>query len=360
VLDMIDISTSPATVRVVRGPNDRPEGVCLDQVGFGELTLASARPAGGRVRVALGAFDFPFGAALSAGRCAGPLPADLAAALPRASVSTRELRGDRLTLDFTGRRPFAAGAFAGEVTSTLVVRGKVTRGPDRVTRRRLPVPVRGRPRGRVALLRLGYRATPGAEGLTSTFRAADTARCAILDACGLAGTLTLTVPRPLDLALSAVVPLARGRRPTVERALAAVHAGRGSVFVEPTENGVRGRSVVDVARDGAPACHDERPLTLPELSGATHGGQLVLGLGGTGFSASEDPLRTRCPGPGWSSERDGSLARGAVPLAQLGAQQLTLRLTARGIRDPDFALAPAGAVTLELQRTRASVRKGLG
>jgi hypothetical protein len=356
VLDLMGIGTDPATVRVVRGAPGGPDGVCLDQAGPSELTFASARPAGGRVRVQVGGFDLPIGGPLSAGRCAGPLASDLAPAFPQTSVRTSALRGRHLTLDLRGRRPFTAGAFAGEVVSTLVVRAQVTRSRDRSSRRRLPVPVRPRTPRRVALLRLRYRATPAADGLTNAFHSADTARCAILDACGLSGTIALTMTRPADLDIVASVPLARGRRATVGGVLAALRAGRGGLFVEPGEDGPHGHSVTEVTRAGARACHDERALTLPGLRGEAHGDELRLGLSDAGFSTAGDPLRSRCPGPAWSGERDRALASGTVPLAQLGARRLTVRLAGRSTHDPDFVVTPSGALTLELQRAIRSVR----
>ena len=46
-------------------------------------------------------------------RCAGPVPADLAAALPRVTIATRRLEAGHVRLDFHARRSFASHGFAG-------------------------------------------------------------------------------------------------------------------------------------------------------------------------------------------------------------------------------------------------------
>ena len=114
----------------------------------------------------------PFSGALPANRCGGPLGADLTRALPAVSVRARDLRRPDVKLDFSGRRPFASGAFSGEVSSALVFRAHVSRVADRIDAGRRPRPVRSRKR-RFAAVDLEYRMTPGPDPLAIAFRGLD-------------------------------------------------------------------------------------------------------------------------------------------------------------------------------------------
>jgi hypothetical protein len=352
VLDLLQTTIEDATVRVVRGPAEHPLGVCLDTVGPVELSLGSGRAPNGRVRLLIAGFGLPFSGPLPANRCAGPLGSDITPALPVISARARDLRKPDVKLDFTGRRPFAGGAFSGEITSTLVLRAHVTHPPLRSRRISRPTPVRGGSE-RVGLLDLSYRVTPGPEPLTTAFRAVGSPRCEVLDVCGLSGATAVTLSKPMRLAIRATWPL-RGKRPTLAAALAAVRAGRGTLFAGTDEERPTGRSATEVARDGAPACRDARTAALPELNGERHGKRFVVALGGAHFGDAEDVLRSRCPGPARTPERDGALAAGAIGLTQLGARHLTVRLAGRPIHDPDFVTTP-GALTLELERTAQRV-----
>lgn len=359
LLDAVTLSVEHATARVLRGPPDHPAGACLDASATGGLSLSRGTARGGRVWVALVSFDFPSGGSLSAGRCAGPLPADLARALPFTTMSSRALRARNVTLDFHGTRPFNAGAFSGTVRSTLVLHARVShpkRGSSFGPGRAVPSPVPARPRAqRVALLRLAYRARAAPGGLTLAYRPAPDRPCDLLDACGLAATQTLTVSRSPDIELFARIPVRGKQRPTLAAALAALHGRRADVTVVAGSEDLQGSVAVDATRDGAPACRDTRTVHLPPLLGAVRARRLVLSLGGAHYSESEDPLRTRCPGPARDADRDGALAAGSIGLARLGDPQLTLRLLPRRVGDGDFATRIDGALVLDLQRTHARV-----
>jgi hypothetical protein len=62
-------------------------------------------------------------------RCAGPLDADIAAALPSQTVALSRILHGSHTIDLRGSRPFAAHGLAGTVTSTLVL-GHPHRAPN--------------------------------------------------------------------------------------------------------------------------------------------------------------------------------------------------------------------------------------
>ena len=358
LLDDVTLSVEPVTARVLRGPADHPAGACLDAAGSSELSLGRGPASGGRVRVALASFDFPAGGPLSAGRCAGPLPADLAQALPAVTMSSRALRARNVTLDFHSTRPFTAGAFSGTLRSTLVLHARVSH-PKRQSSfqsgRSSPGPVRGRAQ-RVALLTLTYRATVSSDPLTLAYRPAPGRPCDLLDACDLAATETLTLTRAPDLDLFMRIPVQGRRRPTLASALAALHAGRADVTLAPTSENLQGRLAVDAARAGAPACRDTRAVHLPPLLGDVRARRLVVSLGAAHYAEPEDPLRTRCPGPARDADRDGALAAGSVDLARVGDRHLGLRLLPRPVGDGDFASRLDGAIVLDLERTRARVR----
>src|SRR4051794_4446793 len=355
LVDVVTLNVENATARVLRGPADHPAGACLDAAGSSELSLGSGSAGNGRVRVALVSFDFPEGGPLSAGRCAGPLPIDLARALPVVTMSSRALRARNVTLDFRGARPFTGGAFSGTVRSTLVMHARVSH-PKRESSvqsgRASPVPVRRR----VAILELTYRATAASDPLTLAYGPAPARPCDLLDACGLAATETLTLTRAPGIELFARVPVRGRQRPTVASALAALHAGRADdITLAPTSENLQGRLTVDATRNGAPACRDTRTVRLPTLLGDIRARHLAVSLGAAHYAEPEDPLRTRCTGPARDADRDGALAAGRLDLARLGDPPLGLRLTPRPIGDGDFASRLDGALVVDLERTQAKV-----
>src|SRR3954462_3169999 len=102
VLNLLDVQTQGGVVRVSRGAN----ATCLDGTGEVRLTPRVLRRAGAGAVLGRGADDFAFGGQLGAGRCAGPLPSDVAAAMPRATVPERVLRrAGAVDLGFGGGGP---------------------------------------------------------------------------------------------------------------------------------------------------------------------------------------------------------------------------------------------------------------
>lgn len=354
LLDALTLSVERVTARVLRGPADHPAGACLDAAGTSELSLGSGRASRGRVRVALVSFDFPSGGPLSAGRCAGPLPADLAHAMPVITKSPRALRARNVTFDFRGERPFTAGAFSGTLRSTLVLHARVShpkgQAPFRSGR---ATPVRAR---RVALLELGYRATAAPAPLTLAYGPAPGRPCDLLDSCGLAANETLSLTRAPSINMFVQTPLRGRRHPTLASLRAALRAGRADVTLVPATEDLQARVTVESTRDGAPACRDTRTAQLPPLLADVRAGRLVVSLGAAHYAEPEDPLRTRCPGPGRDADRDGALATGSIDLAHLGDPHVSLMLVPRRLRDGDFASRLGGALVLDLRRTRARVR----
>jgi hypothetical protein len=356
LLDLLSIEAARSVIRVVRGAPENPSGICLDGMRAAELAVEPRSARAGRVRLALASREFPPGAGLSAGRCAGPLPEEIAAAMPAVTVTTRSLRARHIALDFSGRRSFAAGPFSGTVTSTLKLRARVAKATadNGFTSSE---DVGGGHAQRVNELELGYLATPVAGALVTEFRGGPAPGCTLLDACGLVGTYRLTAAKPLPFGLFAIAPARRGRRATLESMLGALRSRRARIFPSGSPLRVPASATVDVTRDGATACHDVRGVALPSLAGQVHGDHVTLTLLGTPSSFGVgDALRTHCPGPAHDAQRDGAFAAGSVPISQLGAPKLTVTLTPRRLNDPDYATQARGSLTLELRRTTQEVR----
>lgn len=173
-------------VRVRRRGSDPAGPVCVDAGGradFGGPVLTVEPAQSGRVTIA-------FQPRFDAGRCAGPLAADVRPALPRVTVDADSLRRGARTISLRGSRRFAAGPFTGTVASTVVLRV----GTPRVGRSfGVSQPRRARRRGvrrteRLDALRLTYDVT--ARGtLTASFRGLASPECELLDACGLSGSV---------------------------------------------------------------------------------------------------------------------------------------------------------------------------
>jgi hypothetical protein len=354
-----DLFDSPSGVVRVRRRGAEPTGPgCVDRSGSADVQGSGVRvepaPARGRVVVVL---QPPF----DAGRCAGPLPADLGPALPRVTVAAAALRrGDR-TLSLRARRAFAAGAYTGSVTSDVALR--VGRPAERRTEdapRARPAPRGERRVELVDVLRLTYEVR--AQGrISSSFRGLEPPGCDPLDACGLSGETALTVMggeggRAVVFSARAT---RRGRgRPTVAQLLRAVRAGErrltgGSGAI------ASGRVRSSVRREGVAGGCAERSEAgsvglVPRQD--PRGGLAVRLLAyGSGEEGGASPLSTRCPGPEIAANTP--LASGRIVRSALGARRLTVRLGATGAEvAPGYGLAArAGEVVLRLGRVRATV-----
>src|SRR3954447_7387753 len=225
VLNLLDVQTQGGIVRVSRGTS----ATCLDGTGEVRLTPRVLRRAGPRAVLALGAEDFAFGGQLGAGRCAGPVPSDVAAAMPRAAVPERVLRrAGAFDLRFGGRRTFAAGPFAGSVSSTLELRGRAARTRGRIGAFvRQPTPARPRHRRvvRVEGIVIGYRVAAADGALTTAFQGGPSPDCDALDACGMTGTHELRATPGAVLNFFGTYPLGRRRALTADQLLAKARAG---------------------------------------------------------------------------------------------------------------------------------------
>jgi hypothetical protein len=280
---------------VTRTAPDGSRHVCVDAASaFTSLSLTGDENA---VRVTVqGGQDTGF----STGACAGPDAADIGAAGLLATVPTRSLRRGGSRIDLTGSHPFAAPGVSGTVTSTLVVavESATTRPAPRVpTIRRQP---------RVALS-LSGSLTATATGLT------DPDACAVVDACGLADTLTLGLPRG-PVVVSLITPGLHfpGLPPGASLLPPNVAAEGGGEL-----HGAASLTAVARRSDGSPPCSDSRTIDPLDV-GLTFRPSGRVELTAITLEGA-DLLRTRCPGPllGPTVGAGPALAVGRVDLHRL-------------------------------------------
>src|SRR5688500_6619775 len=171
-------SAGPPVVRVRDGGPTAPIA-CADVLEsfFSPLSFAYL---GDELQVTLDGLE------LSAGRCGGPRTLDLAHALPRGSIKTAVLRRAGGSVDLSARTRFVAGAFSGEVISTV----KMTLGRARFVREDLSPEVLGELPGsadgprRYWILDVSYRIAGASGAIVTDFRGLPDPACRALGACG--------------------------------------------------------------------------------------------------------------------------------------------------------------------------------
>ena len=355
----VSVELEQGTTRVVRGPLTDPLGVCVDRADA-DVTLAPRRGAGGSVTfVQRGVF-----AARVKGRCAGPLAADLKDVLPSATISAEAARRDHQQLRLRGTRPFVSGPYTGTVVTHLDA--DVDYGPadeeqfDPDGPPPTAGPVTTAPTMVMATFTFALQ-TPGGT-LTRTFGGAD--GCATLDACGMAGTDTLTVPAAASTQLRLSTTISRSR--LRGRGVSAVRDAilrRGVQFdgAGPADL-AGGRWNRTVAFGGATtACGETAEPGPLSLESRRSGQVLRLALGTDRDTTTSAFLR--CPGPGAALASDfvgidPPPAVGDVPLATLlRGQKVTTTLrspAAPRSADRGFRVQATGGidVTLELTDTK--------
>lgn len=195
---MTDVSLFPSatTVRVLDGEGGA-SGECVDTSPNGPADLVIAPGLGGSLQARV----VP---PISSGRCAGPLPEDLAAV----RLAVRKTGGRRPSFDLRGSEPFVAGPFSGTLVSTMVFRpsssvlsqSSGSSGPSSGP------PPRRKVLAEQVTLDDGVSSLPGM--LEASFSGEPDPFCAALDSCGASGTLALSLPQfdsRLVLAASRVV-----------------------------------------------------------------------------------------------------------------------------------------------------------
>jgi hypothetical protein len=296
-------------------------------------------------------FTFPLSGATAATRCAGPLPSDLAGALPSVVLPGTPHRG--LRVDASGTKTFAEHGFAGTLSSTMVITVGATRAlPQSVAPPKGVPPVRYRRFRIVTVPIVGARAAG-----TLTARVTGTANtdvCVLLDACGVTGTLTVT-PSPGTPSgnLSAQAPASRPLR-DVLTALGLATGGniRGIGVLGEITWPEKGTTTADVVQGAT--CRDTAPLVggtaiLIALSGRTDAEYVPAG--GPGGPAP----RTRCPGPLlWQS---APAVTGTFSQRILGRHTFSLVLSPRPASSDDgYDAHTSGHVTLTFRRGKPRVQ----
>ncbi len=358
---------SPGIVRVITG-GDAP-GACLDELtsdGGGGFALIPVR---GGLRIsdapppAFRSFSQP--GLLGAGRCAGPLPGDLAGLIPTRFVSNARLaRG--LTVPLTADRTFAAGPFSGTLLSTLRLHIRRSTGTTSI-----PVPAPPVARGHrvieVADVTRAFTIGSSTGGLQAAFAGAPPPLCTPLDACGVTGASTLSaLTGTVELAARPSLPASAGS--SAEAALRLLAAG--ALPVQLFAGSDVSATVTEVAdRPGAATCRDSAgyPFSFEGNSGPAGGGgtgtgatEAIIVPPGGPIGGGDDLLRTRCPGP---SENDllpesfddgggspGLFASASVPVAALlagGPVVLTFTSIASRL-DGAYGLSERGPLTVTL------------
>ena len=300
------------------------------------LTSALAVVHGGSVAVRL----LARGGSMLQTRCAGPLDGDLASVSPAVTISLGRLMHGRTSLNFSGTRAFAVHGFAGTISSTLVValgRPSVqpaSSGAD------FP-PGISTQRTRIVTERLDPVRVAG--GLSAAVRgASDPVECALLDTCGLSGTLTL-IPQAREVTgnVLAMGPADRPYRDFLT-AMGLARGGRSRGITVAVYVNVNGDVRAAISQAGA-SCVD---------TGATGGISAVVEPSGPSPGAGFGPSwRTRCPGPLLADKTTGVAA--SLPAGALTHRRFTIRLRSNGsLTDDGYFITPQGAISVLVRRGR--------
>ena len=295
----------------------------------------------------------PLGATPLGTNCGGPLPADTLRRLRTRMVTLRKLLRGPTTIDLSGSAPFAAGGFAGTVDSSVLLRVRKARvrRAERRPRRSSPRPP-DRPPGR--FLSVEYQLAR-LSGSVAIGLAADPRGCAVLDACGLSGTLRIT-PGP---APGEAYVIAEGRRSRIALRRAVGLAPGPS----PSNIGVygyllwrkgRGRVTTELQRNGEPACRDTSSVTDGVIDLRVRGRRVIARFAGGAPYTGADILRTRCPGPLLADVgQSARLAVGRIPRRALGRRRVTIHLDQSGTAAaPGYSLHSRPDLTVVLEREK--------
>jgi hypothetical protein len=328
--------STPVLSSVHRGGVGIATAACGDHAqaegGFFALSVH-----GGRVDVGLDHAQEPiFGT-----RCAGPLGADLAGALPHRPLSLARLREGRVTIDLSGSAPFAAGGFSGTVASTVTL----ALGRPRTQPRHVTAPPDSTPT-RITTVR--YRITHLSGKATTTVRASgDAAVCGPLDACGLRGTIFVS-PRAASAGsafLSASAPERRSKRDLLTALGLQSGGDTAGISVGGAGETTGGTVTADVTQEGG-ACTDHLALEQTEIVLRKRAGRLVVSVS-PARSQAADPLRTRCPGPALGRH---PLTSASLPLNILQRSRFTVSLHGDSYNDGPYRVTSRSTLSVGLQR----------
>jgi hypothetical protein len=274
-------------------------------------------------------------------RCAAPLVSDLASALVSRSLNLQTLSRGQGRVALASSGGFAAGGFAGTVSSTVRLSfGRATTQPG----------ISGAPGGpkvRFRSVEVRYRATLAGRVLANL--RGDPRSCSLLGSCGAVGSFELR-----SSAMSGelfVTAFTRAQRPLRDllTALGLRTGGNprgiatfGSVSLSGPGSFAAGFS------QGAATCQDSVAAAPAAISLQIGGGTV-----GATYAPSRDSLHTRCPGP--LIDGSAALATGSAPLRALGRRTATIPLSA-GVNLLDDGYVGRTVSNLRLTITRTLIR----
>ncbi len=344
------VSSAGVTTEVTRIAPDGTAHECLDDSANAPELGISSLP-GRRLRI--GGPGGLASAELTGSRCAGPLAADIASALPSATLPAGALQRAGTVVDLSGVRTFDGPGLSGTVSSTLTVvtgRAATQRAPSTATG---AAPQRNQPA--YAEAKLAIEQVSGAV-TAHNVGPASSAACAVLDACGLTETLSVA-PRGTGV-MELLVRLPAGTGSPLARLLRAA-AGAGAAI---GYGQISGRGLVQATAmrsDGSPTCTDTVPISGSLVFIAVSHGRAELS---SDASDESDPFRTRCPGPALSdfvASPFGGLATTSVRLSSLLARATTLVLghAISGVSADGYRLRTSSRLRMRLRLRGVTVVK---
>jgi hypothetical protein len=285
-------------------------------------------------------------------RCAGPVDADIAAALPSQTVALSRILHGSHTIDLRSSHRFAAHGLAGTVTSTLVL---ALGHPRRLSTRRSPTSPISPPKAKRRTARVSYRVVRVGGSAVSTVRTpAVAADCEPFDACGLQGAIDV-VPGSTSggfAFVDAVAPVSRPKRDLLA-ALGLTSDGNpsgisvGGIAIAS----VHGTVSADLTQQHG-VCRDQVGLRDFVLSVLRRANRLMMSLS-PAVSQADDPLRTRCPGPDLARPR---FTKTSVPLSVLRHPTFTVTFHGSAFGDGPYRVTTRSDLTITLHRTKVTTQ----
>lgn len=279
-----------------------------------------------------------------AGRCAGPLAADLLRVVPRVTLAAHTLTRSRITLDLSGTRNFAAHGLSGTLSSTIIVTGRKLRSN---TQGSIP----SRRTHRIRIVSQSLAVVHGSGSMTAVIAGvADLRVCSLLDSCGARGEITWKITPSFTTGQMWAAGPARLPLKAFRVALGLAPGPR-----DPRIFAVGGVDLTDheplhesLTQAGA-VCTDSVPVGGSSAFLAVARGALHVSYG------ADTDGRTRCPGPRIDPSRDPELA-GTIALSR-ARRQFSVHLGgARSMTDDGYTAHQSGSLTLTLRRGRITQR----
>ncbi|MGI8714721.1 MAG: hypothetical protein ACR2NR_16385 [Solirubrobacteraceae bacterium] len=330
---------NPVLSAVQRSQAPGTTTACSDQSqgggGFFSLPVSA-----GRMTIGLDHAEAP----LLGTRCAGPLDADVAAALPSRIVSLHEILHGGATVDLTDSGRFVSHGLAGTVQSTIVL---VFGRPHRSSGSGGSSPPPGVKRSQ--LTEVTYRVTHvGGRAIAAVHSSAVTAVCGPFDACGLQGVIDVAPGTASggSVYLTATAPLRRPERDLLTALGVASGGNQSGIGVQGAgQASVHGKLTADLTQSSP--CRDQTRLRQIEIELRKRANRLEISASPAASQAA-DPLRTRCPGPELGSHQ---LTHATLPPSVLRHPSFTVALHGGSFSDGPYRVTTRSTLTITLHRT---------